>query len=52
MFDAKEELQYAKNRLEYAEFLFNNCDEDMLEYANAEFTAATEYLRYILKKQK
>ena len=52
MFDVKEELQYAKNRFEYAEFLFNNCDEDMVEYANAELNAAFEYLNYVFKKQR
>ena len=52
MFNGKDELRYAKDRLEYAEFLFNNCSEDMLDYANAELTAAFEYLRYVLKNQR
>ena len=47
--EKKREVQYAKDRLERAEFIFNNCPDDMIDYANAELTAAFEYLRYIIK---
>ena len=43
-------IETAKARLEKAKTLFNICDGDdsIFEYANAELTAAEQYLNYAL----
>lgn len=45
-------LKQAESRLESAKALFANCDaeanEKLFDYANAELTAATKYLEFVI----